>query len=366
MKIAILGTKGIPGHHGVEVVVDSLLPYLASMSHDVTVYGYESYTKFTDDYFGAKIKTVKGSSHKNFEMISHMWNASLATRRECFDVVHVHSTDPCLLAWLPKTRFGIVATSYGKAYRRKKWGLPAIAMSKMAEQFFIHLPDIITSVSKPLVDDYKNKYGKDVVYIPNGIKLREKPDKAFLKKWDIEAQKFFFCSAGRIERTKGLDTLLAAYAKIGSDLPLVIAGGGSGSDFDYFDELKKNKPDGVKFVGFLTGDEFFSLYAYAGIFVFPSEYEAMSMALLEGLSSGVPTVYSNIPENEAVANGLGYAFEVSNANSLAEELNYVLSHYPKAVVRACRAKAIIREKHNWEVIAKQYNDIYAKLERFPH
>jgi len=30
MKIAILGTKGVPGRHGVEVVVDSLLPHLAA------------------------------------------------------------------------------------------------------------------------------------------------------------------------------------------------------------------------------------------------------------------------------------------------------------------------------------------------
>jgi len=236
-------------------------------------------------------------------------------------------------------------------------------MSKIAEQFFIHLPDIITSVSKPLADDYKNRYGKDVVYIPNGIKFREKPDKAFLKKWNVDPQKFFFCSAGRIERTKGLDTLLAAYANIGSDLPLVIAGGGSGSDFDYFDELKKNKPDGVKFVGFLTGDEFFSLYAYAGIFVFPSEYEAMSMALLEGLSFGVPTVYSNIPENEAVAHGLGYAFKVSDPDSLAERLGYVLSRYGEAVERGRQAKAIIKKRHDWAVIAKQYNNIYQKLSK---
>ena len=122
------------------------------------------------------------------------------------------------------------------------------------------------------------------------------------------------------------------------------------------------------FAGFLSGDEFYALYpdAHARVFVFPSEYEAMSMALLEGLSFGTPTVYSDIPENEAVANGLGFSFEVSNANSLAEQLDYVLSHYSEAVDRGRQAKAIIREKHNWEVIAKQYNDIYAELERFPH
>ena len=61
MKILILGTKGIPGHHGVEVVVDSLVPHMASMGHEITVYGYDSYTTPTDDYCGVRIKTVAGS-----------------------------------------------------------------------------------------------------------------------------------------------------------------------------------------------------------------------------------------------------------------------------------------------------------------
>ena len=57
MKIAILGTKGIPGHHGVEVVVDSLAPYLLKFGHEVTVYGYQSYTKSDDNLNGIQIKT---------------------------------------------------------------------------------------------------------------------------------------------------------------------------------------------------------------------------------------------------------------------------------------------------------------------
>ena len=327
----------------------------------ITVFAYDSYTTPQDDYFGARIKTVSGSSRKNLEMISHMWNASMDTRRECFDVVHVHSTDPCLLVWLPRARYGIVATSHGKAYRRKKWGLPARTMSEIAERFFIHLPDVITSVSKPLADDYKHRYEKDVVYIPNGIKFREKPNKAFLKKWDIEPQKYLFCSAGRIERTKGLHTLFEAYNKSGTALPLVIAGGGSGTDHHYFEELNRNKPEGAKFVGFLTGNELYSLYAHARIFIFPSEYEAMSMTLLEGLSFGVPTVYSNIPENEAVAYGLGYSFVVGDADSLAQQVGCVLSHYGEAVEKGRKAKTSIRKRHDWGVIAQQYHEVYMKL-----
>ncbi len=263
-------------------------------------------------------------------MISHMWHASLDTRRETYDLVHIHSTDPCLLAWLPRARWGVVATSHGQAYNLKKWNPVARWMSKLAERFFIYLPKILTSVSRPLADYYQGKYRREVRYIPNGVRVMKKPDAACIRKWDIEPEGYLFCSAGRFERTKGIHTLLEAYARLKTSLPLIIAGGGNGSDSEYMNELLHAKPAGVKFVGFLTGDSLFALYAHARAFVFPSENEAMSMAFLEGLSFGTPTVYSNIPANETVANGLGYSFAVADAEALAETLEYVLGHNREA------------------------------------
>lgn len=361
MRIAILGIKGVPGHHGVEVVVDSLLPHLVSFGHEITVYGYETYTKTMEDYNGARVKVVKGSSRKNLEMASHMWNAALDTRRQSYDIVHIHSTDPCILAWLTKPRVGLVATSHGQAYIRKKWGIVARTMSRLAERFFIRIPDVRTSVSKPLCDYYERKYGKKVRYIPNGIVFREAPDAGILGKWGLEPGRFLFCSAGRIERTKGLSTLLEAYRLASPDLPLVVAGGGAGSDEAYLRELKEEASENVRFVGFLTGDELFALYAHSGLFIFPSEYEAMSMALLEGLSFGVPTIFSDIPENSAVAEGLGYSFRVSDPKSLAERIRFVLSNIGEARKLGRKARETIRQRHDWREIAARYNEVYSRL-----
>jgi glycosyltransferase involved in cell wall biosynthesis len=361
MNIAIIGIKGVPGHHGVEVVVDSLLPHLVSLGHQITVYGYESYTKPSDNYLGVRILTATGSERKNLEMITHMWNAAVDARRRHFDIVHIHSTDPCLLAWLPRPRYGIVATSHGQAYVRKKWGLPAKTMSRLAELMFIHYPKAVTCVSRPLCEYYRRRYGRDVEYVPNGIAFRNAPPADFLRKWNLEHGRYLFSSAGRIERTKGLTTLLAAYRRLATDLPLVIAGGGSATDATYFEELKAQKPEGVSFVGFLTGDEYYALYAHARVFIFPSEYEAMSMALLEGLSFGVPTVYSDTPENEAVARGLGIPFRVSDADSLAGRIRYVLENPTGAESLGRKAREAVRQNHEWSVIAQHYHEIYLKV-----
>ena len=362
MKIAILGIKGVPGYHGVEVVVDSLLPHLTALGHDITVYGYDSYCSGSEDYNGARVIAVGGmGAKKSLEMISHMWKASLDTIREGYDIVHIHSADPCLLAWLPRSRYGVIATSHGQAYIRKKWGLMPKHLSRLAERFFIKIPKIKTSVSKPLADYYNLRYQSDVLYVPNGINIMEKPAVGFLEKWGLKPSGFFFCSAGRIERTKGLTTLLDAYRRLGTDIPLVVAGGGKATDKAYFEELKANKPDGVIFTGFLTGDEYFVLYAHARIFVFPSEYEAMSIALLEGLSFGVPTIYSDIPENEVVAAGIGFSFKVSDSADLAEKLEYLLLHPEEAERIGRKAMEKVRADHSWKAIAQQYHDLYLQM-----
>jgi glycosyltransferase involved in cell wall biosynthesis len=361
MKIAILGVKGVPGHHGVEVVVDSLIPHLVALGHEITVYGYGSYSENIEDYHGAKVCTVHGSLNKNFEMISHMWKATREANSEKYDIVHIHSADPCLLAPLVKARYGIVATSHGQAYARKKWSIAAKMMSRLAEVFFMKTPDIKTSVSRPLADYYINKYRQEVAYIPNGIKMRTPPDTSHLEQWGIAPGEYLFCSAGRIERTKGLTTLIEAYRQLDTDLPLVIAGGGAATDYQYFEELKEASPQGVKFVGFLKGDDYFSLFAHASVFIFPSEYEAMSIALLEGLSFGAPTVYSDIPENEAIASGIGYSFAVSNPKDLAEKIRFVLENPMEGRAMGQKAHEFVKNNHQWKAVAQLYHDQYLKL-----
>ena len=125
--------------------------------------------------------------------------------------------------------------------------------------------------------------------------------------------------------------------------------------------LKQAKPDNVKFVGFLSKKELFPLYAHAKIFIFPSEYEAMSMALLEGLSFGTPTIYSDLPENAIVAKDIAYSFKVSNPESLAKQIKYVLGNYTQAINLGKKAKDKIEKKHDWAKIASMYNDLYLKM-----
>jgi glycosyltransferase involved in cell wall biosynthesis len=72
-------------------------------------------------------------------------------------------------------------------------------------------------------------------------------------------------------------------------------------------------------------------------------------------------VYSDIPENEAVARGLGIAFRVSDAESLSEGIRRALDKRAEAEALGAKARETVRQNHDWSVIARQYDDIYRKI-----
>ena len=62
-----------------------------------------------------------------------------------------------------------------------------------------------------------------------------------------------------------------------------------------------------------------------------------------------------------VAKGLGYALAVSDKKVLADKIQYVLNHRPEAAAKAKVAVQAIRNLHDWQAIAGQYNDLYLSL-----
>ncbi len=140
------------------------------------------------------------------------------------------------------------------------------------------------------------------IIIPNGIDLSEFSDLPQREKLQIRypqlKNKQTILFLGRLNRIKGLDILIKAYAMIAKekeDAHLLIVG-------DSADRYAKkvNKwirgygiVDRVSFTGMLTGQEKIEAYAGSDIFVLPSYSENFGMAVVEAMACGLPVVISN-------------------------------------------------------------------------
>jgi len=359
MRIAMLGSKGVPGRHGVEVVVDNIASRMSSWGHDVSIFGYSSYFGNSTEHNGCRLISIKGSPNKFLEMPTHAIkarNVLLTKYPDSFDVVHIHSTDPCLFSKSIRNRLPVVATSHGRAYLRTEVDPVRKILSRIAEKFFLKTGHVTTGVS-PVDVDYYNSLGKsstgNIKYIPNG--LPSIPNAIPLpESLGLTSNGYILFSAGRIIPSKGLHILQEAMANLDTDLPLAIVGS-KGFDEEYYRQVKNTLTNKCKWLGFLRDDALYGVYKHANIAVFPSLYEAQSMTLLEFLALGVNIVYSDLPENRAITGNIGLPFKSGDSYSLHQALSQALNG---DCPNEQSSRNEIVQNHNWETITKQYIDAY--------
>lgn len=366
MKIVFIGQKGIPAiNGGVEKQVEELVVHLANSGHDITVYSRRDYTPGLKEYKGVKIVSLPFIKGKYFEAISHTLFSIIHVFFKKVDIIHVQSIGPASLIWLlkilkPKTP--IVFTFHCQDYNHKKWGKFARWFLLFGEKIGCKLADQTLTTSKELTQYTNDKYKNSAIYMPAGIN----PSKDHLtanqiKSWGLEKDNYIL-SASRLVRHKGIHYLIDAFKKTETDKKLVIAGEGSYTD-DYVQELhdlaKNDKR--IIFTGNLQGDALSKLYNNAYLFVQASEYEGLSMALVEAMSYSLFCLVSDIPSNLEALGGLGLSFKDKNIDDLKDKLEYCFANPKLVKIGGNKLKERVLQEYHWPTIVKQTIEIYQNL-----
>lgn len=316
----MLGHKRIPSREGgVEIVVEELSTRLAEMGHNVVCYNRKGHhvsgsqfdTEDISDYKGVRIKSVFTIQKGGLAAMSSSAVAALKAAFGKYDVVHFHAEGPCAMLWLPKL-FGkrCVATVHGLDHNRAKWGKLASAYILAGEKSAVRFADEIIVLSEGVKEYFKEKYGRETVFVPNGISVAEKKDADMIKqKFDLEKDSYILY-LGRLVPEKGISYLIEAYKALDTEKKLVIAGGSSDTA-DYEAELNLSAKENEKiiFTGFVQGDLLRELYSNAYVYVLPSDLEGMPLSLLEAMSFSNCCLTSDIGECADVIEDAGLTFK---------------------------------------------------------
>jgi glycosyltransferase involved in cell wall biosynthesis len=206
--------------------------------------------------------------------------------------------------------------------------------------------------------------------IPNGMKVSDfskMPEKGFFrKKYSIPDNQKIVLFLSRINIKKGLDLLLPAFQKImtqRSDCQLIIAG----PDDGYLDETRKfiaenNLERRIKLVGMLIGKDKLSAFVDANIFTLPSYSEGFSIATLEALISGVPSLLSDrVGFGEAIrANNAAHLVDLT-VDSVADGLNKMLDDEEYCQSLSKNGVALVKNNYDIELVAKQLFTEFEKI-----
>src|SRR5437879_1133179 len=173
MKIAILGTRGIPNRYGgFEAFAEKLSLRLAQNGHQVSVYCRRPFTRPEDDQIvDPRIRRVilPTISAMHLDTPAHTLLSALHVRFTNAEVVLMCNVGNSPVAWIPRL-FGkpVVLNVDGLDRQRKKWGPLARIVLSICEFFSTFMPTRVVTDSETMRQYYRSRYGKSSVMIGYG------------------------------------------------------------------------------------------------------------------------------------------------------------------------------------------------------
>ncbi len=169
----------------------------------------------------------------------------------------------------------------------------------------------------------------------------------------------------RVHPKKGLDMLIDAFAQVAPRFPgtgLLIAGLPDNADYQRAleSQIASADPDRIVMTTDLVGERCQFLYALSDVFVLPSHEEGFSMALLEALAYGCPTLSTTLCHLPEIAEqGAGVVVEPT-PEAICRGLSELLAQDAEALtVMRSRARALFESRFTWPSVARQLAACYA-------
>ncbi len=374
MRIAMLGHKRIPSREGgIEVVVEELAVRMVNRGADVTCYNRKGKhvsgkeyrnEQSINEYKGVKIKRVFTIDRRGLAAMTSSFFAALRTAVSKYDIVHFHAEGPCAMMWIPKL-FGkkCVATIHGLDWQRSKWGGFATKYIKFGEKTAVKNAKQIIVLSKNVQKYFKDTYGRDTIFIPNGVSRPRILEADIITKTFGLKKDEYILYLGRIVPEKGVKYLVEAFKEVKTNKKLVIAGGSSDSE-EFFSEIRNlsKDDDRIVFTNFVSGSTLDELYSNSYIYTLPSDLEGMPLSLLEAMSYGNCVLGSDIDEIAEVVEDKAVLFKKSQIEDLKEKLQNLCDN--PEIVDKYKAVAVdfICNKYSWDDIVGKTLKIYEGIQ----
>jgi len=366
MRLAYFGVKYFPARGGVSRTTENLIRNLKD-EYEITIYCYAHPRAGTH---------VPGVRTVQFPELRVPGIGIFIYFMMCFvhlmvfgnhDLLHVRKIDAAFFLPLLALKYPrILATSHESPYLRDKWGSLARAYFRLGEWIFIRSKATLTVISEPLACTYRERYGREVRFVPNGVEpvksfAGSEADQVFAAQEVVRPYLSF--AARRIMATKGAHTMLQALRSLDFDGTVVIAGEETHAG-DYISRLDRLSVGlDVRRVGYITDKvTLLDIIGRSDCFIFPSETEGMSIMLLEVAALGVPIIASDIPENRAVFDPTEVTFFANkDAQALAQKVRWVLDHPDDVATKALKAKEKVHNQYSGTVMTNAYRELYEAL-----
>ena len=361
MRIAILGTRGIPANYGgFETFAEHLSTRLVARGHDVTVYCRAHYVSPRElEFQGVKLKVLPTIRHKYFDTIVHTFLSALHAVPKRYDAALICNAANAPFASILRLAGTPVALNVdGLEHKRKKWNWIARRYYLMAERLATILPTETVTDARVIQEYYMARHRAVSTMIAYGAEVERRPD-PMVRRWRVEPNRYVLY-VSRLEPENNAHLVIEAFKRVRTAHKLLIVGDAPYAR-EYISDLKARarRDRRIVFTGFVFGRDYRALQQNAYCYVHATEVGGTHPALLEAMGFGNCVLTLAAPENiEAIGDaGIAYADE----KDLAEKLQRVLRDGSLVHSYRNRAQARALEFYDWDNVVDQYERLFAKM-----
>jgi glycosyltransferase involved in cell wall biosynthesis len=362
MRIAILGTRGVPANYGgFETFAEHLSTRLVARGHDVTVYCRAHYVSPRQiEFQGVRLKVLPTIRHKYFDTIVHTFLSALhAAVPSRYDAALICNAANAPFASILRVAGIPVALNVdGLEHKRKKWNWIARKYYLMAERLATILPTETVTDAKVIQEYYLARHRAISTMIAYGAEVERRPD-PLVRRWRVEPNRYVLY-VSRLEPENNAHLVIEAFKRVRTAHKLVIVGDAPYAR-DYINDLKARarRDKRIVFTGFVFGRDYRALQQNAYCYVHATEVGGTHPALLEAMGFGNCVLTLAAPENIEAIGDAGIAY--SDESDLAEKLQRVLRDGSLVQAYRQRAQARVRDAYDWDYVVDQYEELFAKM-----
>ena len=361
MKIAILGTRGIPANYGgFETFAEELSTRLAARGHDVVVYGRTNNIRYREPtYRGVRLTLLPTIAHKYLDTVAHTFLSVLHVLFRDAEVVLICNAANSIFSFLPRLAGKkTVVNVDGIERQRRKWNALGRAWYRLGEWLSTWMPNAIVADARVIRDYYRERYKKESFFIPYGADTKRAETREALDRLGLEPEGYFLY-VSRLEPENNALLVIQAFERVATEKKLVIVGDAPYAS-DYIAKLKATTDRRVLFPGAIYGAGYRELQSHAFCYIHATEVGGTHPALLEAMGCGRCVLYLNTPENREVAGEAGIAYERS-AEDLAAKITLVLRDAALRERYQQRARRRVEEQYQWDDVTTHYEILFERL-----
>ncbi|HYA18401.1 MAG TPA: DUF1972 domain-containing protein, partial [Bryobacteraceae bacterium] len=306
MRIAILGTRGIPSSYGgFETFAEELSTRLTVRGHQVTVYCREKQP--FREYRGVHLVWLPTIRHKYFDTLAHTFVSTLHLVTHPVDVALYCNAANAIFTILPRI-FGIpVALNVdGIERKRRKWNALARAWYRISEYLSTILPDKFVTDAEAIRTYYRQQYHKDSLFIPYGADTKLAETRGVLDQLSLEPRRYFLYVSRMEPENRALE-VRQAFEQVPTDLKLALIGDAPYAQ-EYIRRVRDTRDPRIVMPGAIYGAGYRELGTWCFAYIHATEVGGTHPALIEAMGRGALVLYLDTTENAEVCGDAGLPY----------------------------------------------------------